>query len=534
MRTKLTRKWPSGVSRGRLLAAVLVAWLGAPALIADVTALKAGKIYTGAGDVIENGVVVITDGKITAIGPGLPIPSGARVVDCGSQSITPGLVDACCVLNFDVQQSWGWRGAGAPETAPKLAPLVVGAEGELIETGAAPPPHIDPPGEDSYYLGSDVDADCGAPHAADGGTWARIADLASEHARHTRLGEPCVCGVSPLAPDGEGSFAPSVSPFFTWGDNEAEVIPHRRVMDSVNLTSRDFERLASEGVTTVFVSPDSASVIGARGAIVKTGGPLGGRVVRAEDAVKASLGADPSRRGWSNQLPFGGRATMYTRRPTTRMGVEWVFRKAFFDAQRYAAGLPLIGADIAPTAAFSTLNAVLAGDVPLRIQARKHHDIFTALRLAQEFGVSVLIEEATEAYQTIPLLKDTQTAVVFGPLYMDADGYRAFSGETDEARLSTPRLLQAAGVEYALTAQEGRGEESLSRQAMIAIRYGLAPAQALAAVTATPAKLMELSDRVGTLKVGADADLVVWSGAPFEATSRPVKVLINGQVAYER
>ncbi|MCA9242503.1 MAG: amidohydrolase family protein [Phycisphaerales bacterium] len=511
-----------------LIATALVAF---PAF-AGVTAIKAKRILTGAGEAIDNGVIVITDGKITAIGPGLAVPSGAKTIDCGDKTITPGLVDACCVLNFDVQQSWGWRGGAAAEEAPKLASRVVGPEGALIDTGAEAPPHRDLEGDDSYYIEPDP-----RPAATDTtlcGPWSRIAAIAAEHARHTLLGEPCVCGSSQLAPEGESSFAPSVGPYFIWGDNEAEVIPHRRVLDSVNLMSLDFQRLLSEGVTTVFVSPDSASVIAARGAIVKTGGALGDRVVRAEDAVKASMGADPSRRGWSNQLPYGGRATMYTRRPTTRMGVEWVFRKAFFDARRYAAGLALTGADVAPTEAFDVLNSVLAGETPLRIQVRKQHDMFTALRLAKEFGIKPLLEEGTEAYQTIPLLKESHTPIVFGPLYMESDGYRAFSGETDEARLSTPKLLQDAGVEWALTAQEGRGEESLPRQAMIAIRYGLEPAQALTAVTSSPAKLMNLEGRVGALKVGADADLVVWSGEPFAATSRPEKVLINGQVAYER
>ena len=106
------------------------------------------------------------------------------------------------------------------------------------------------------------------------------------------------------------------------------------------------------GVTTVYASADSSDVIGARGTLLKTAGPLEERVFRRADAVKAVMGGDPSGRGEANLLPpyYGPPPTVLTRRPTTRMGVDWVFRKAFYDAQRSSAGLELHGADMPPRA----------------------------------------------------------------------------------------------------------------------------------------------------------------------------------------
>ena len=134
------------------------------------------------------------------------------------------------------------------------------------------------------------------------------------------------------------------------GEAVSEVVPETRVIDSVDLRAPDFARLARSGVTTVFVSPGSSAVIGARAAIVKTAGPTEGRIVRNADAIKASMGRDPrSPRGGYNRRPSARYVSTRTRRPTTRMGVAWVLRKALFDARDAKAGLgPIGGADCAP------------------------------------------------------------------------------------------------------------------------------------------------------------------------------------------
>jgi len=96
------------------------------------------------------------------------------------------------------------------------------------------------------------------------------------------------------------------------------------------------------------------------------------------------------------------------------------------------------------------------------------------------------------------------------------------------------KALLDSGIETALTAHELRDEDGLARQAMYAIRYGVAADKVLRAVTATPARILGLGDELGTLEPGKRADVVIWSGQPFEATSSPLVVLIDGEVVLDR
>jgi imidazolonepropionase-like amidohydrolase len=449
---------------------------------ADVIVLKARRIHTLTGEPIDGGVVIVRGGKIEAVGRGLPIPDGARVIARPDGVITPGLIDACCTLDPEIPESAsGWP------------------------------------------------FDSGRPSL-----WRRLGeDAARDHDGPDHVCTPECPGWQSTA--AQEPLASATPPGLTWAEQSSEVTPHRLVIDSVNLLSNDFSRLLNGGVTMVYVSADSSEVIGGRGTILKTAGPLSERVVRRADAVKASMGSDPSDRGLPNFLPpyYGPPPSILTRRPTTRMGVEWVFRKAFYDAQRVRDGLAIYGADMPPRQAIPVLQQVLAGEVPLRIQARMQHDIFTALRLAAEFHLKFTLEEATEAYRCLPQLKQAAVPVLFGPVYITPKGFRSLTDEVNRPRLNSPRQLADAGIEFALTAQELRDEEGLVRQAMLAVQNGLTPAQGLRAVTATPAALLGLQDQLGTIAPGGAADLVVWSTEPLDATSRPLVVLINGRVVLE-
>jgi imidazolonepropionase-like amidohydrolase len=468
-----------GVAASAVLGVLVSIALAADQGDSDVIAIKARRIYTLAGEPIDGGVVIIRAGRIEAMGRELPLPEGARVIARSEGVVTPGLIDACCTLDPEIpEEATGWPFAGG---RPSLWWVL---------------------GEDAAH-----------PHDEENGPDSGL--------------DPTDTAQAPLAS--------AVPASFTWTEQSSEVTPHRLVIDSVNLLSNDFARLLKGGVTTVYASADSSDVIGGRGAILKTGGPLNERVVRRADAVKASLGSDPSDRGLPNFLPpyYGPPPSILTRRPTTRMGVEWVFRKAFYDAERVRDGLAIHGADMPPRQAIPVLLQILAGQVPLRIQARMQHDIFTALRLTAEFHLKFTLEEATEAYRCLPQLKAAGVPVIFGPLYMTAEGFRSMTDEVRRPRLNSPKQLADAGIDFALTAQELRDQEGLVRQAMFAVQNGLTPEQALRAVTVTPAALLGMQDQIGTLAPGGVADLVVWSTEPLEATSRPLVVVINGRVVLE-
>lgn len=478
------------VSMCGLLAIVAFAAFVPPAgADADVFVIRAARVYTMSGEPIESATIVVRDGRIVAVGSDVPIPENARVLEFENAVVTPGLIDACCVVNAETPQQ------AARYTYGDAPPNFWQAVGKIAEH------HEDDPDEERFAPALPGEPLCPAPAPAD--------------------------AVEALAP-AQGARV-------SWAGHASEVTPHCRVFDAVNLFSNDFQRLARSGVTTVYISPDSASVIGARGAIVKTAGPLDHRVVRAADAVKASLGSDPSYRGRRNILPpyYGPPPNVLTRRPTTRMGVDWVFRKAFYDAKRTRDNLEIYGADQPPAEAIPVLLDVLDGRVPLRIQARMQHDIFSALRLADEFDLDFILEEALEAYRCLPQLAAADVPVIFGPLFMEPTGYRAYNGEADRPRLNAASQMHAAGIRFALTARELRDEQGLVRQGAVAVRNGLAEDVALRALTRTPAELMGLSD-VGFIAPDARADLVVWSRSPFDAASRPLLIMVDGRIVHKQ
>jgi imidazolonepropionase-like amidohydrolase len=310
-------------------------------------------------------------------------------------------------------------------------------------------------------------------------------------------------------------------------------VPHTRVIDTMNLRSPDFERLVLGGVTTVFISPDSAAVIGPQGAVVRTAGPMMDRVITPAADVKAVMGTDSYTVGADNAPPFRGFVSTRTRRPNTRMGVTWVFRKALYDTREWEQGLTPTGADTPPAEAFPVLESVLDGKTPLRMQARMQQDIRTAVRLADEFDLKFTLLEANEAYKCIDLIKENEIPVVYGPLSMESAGMRRFSRDMGDSRLSTVRELIDAGVDVALSAQDLREEDGLARQAMYAVRAGVSPAAAVKAITLTPAKMLGIDAETGSITAGKRADLVVWSGEPLDAASRPVVVLIGGRTVMD-
>ncbi|MEZ6189487.1 MAG: amidohydrolase family protein [Planctomycetota bacterium] len=299
----------------------------------------------------------------------------------------------------------------------------------------------------------------------------------------------------------------------------SEVVPHLKLADALSLSGAIWGRLAAQGVTTVYVTSNPASVIGSQGALVGTGREPA--LLAHPGDVKLTLSNEAWRRGQRNGRPFRDSAGMTARRPNTRMGLIWVLREALMDAQR--------GVE---TPAAQALGATLAGQHGLRVHARQRHDLETALRLADEFGIKKLcFEEATEAYHCLDLLRGRDVEVIFGPMFMEPLGSQARTGEAEHPCLKTPLLLEQAQIPFCLTATD-RLDEGLAEQAMWAMRYGLEFDAALRAVTQSPARVLGILDRTGTLEVGKQADLVVWSGQPFAATSKPLLVLRGGRAIY--
>lgn len=463
----------------------------------DVVVIKADSIYVGDGRVVEHGVLIIENGRVKQVGSGLAVPEGGKVIDIGHGSVTPGLIDANARVESTDLIPWGQESTAPGAPAPRADMWADTRAGE-------------PGPETAVETNPDREAD----RAAAGKLPLHVGESPEEYATN--------------------AFAVGVGVDSVVSEQSSEVVPHTNVLDGLNLDSSDFQRLVRGGVTTVYVSPDASAVIGPRGAVVRTVGPANSRVLVPAAAVKATVGSDPSYFGTRNRSPSRYSMSPYTRRPNSRMGLVWVFRKAFYDALRLQQGEVAYGADTASPEALAVIGKILHGKVPLRIQARIQRDILSALRLADEFKLHFTLEEATEAYLCIDEIKAAKVPVIFGPIYAIPTGIRQRSGEGQRSRYCTLRALLDAGIPTALSAQENREEDGLARQAMLAQRFGVTLDDALRSVTQTPARMLGLDDQIGTLEPGKRGDAVVWSGPPFAATSRIVSVLVDGELIVDR
>ncbi|MBL8858134.1 MAG: amidohydrolase family protein [Planctomycetes bacterium] len=312
-----------------------------------------------------------------------------------------------------------------------------------------------------------------------------------------------------------------------------EIQPGLRVATSLDPFSIAWDRQVRNGVTTVLVSAPDQNVIGGLSVVLKTAGAesIAARTVKNDAVLRGSMGTQPSQ---GNHPAFGRPTDFYSRRPTTRMGVEWAWRKAFYDAAASAAD---------PKRAFNgsdRLIAALKGDLTVSIQAWATQDIRTAVFLKEEIesqdefknGLNkprFFLDAAAEAWKEPQLLVRSKIPVVLPP-------FPAQGRTRDNAFMAwnTAEELRKQGVPFALSSHGSESpEDALALQAGYAMMGGLPFESALAAVTTIPARLMGVADRVGTLEVGKDADLVLWNGAPFEPSSRVIAVIVDGVMRYD-
>jgi hypothetical protein len=278
-------------------------------------------------------------------------------------------------------------------------------------------------------------------------------------------------------------------------------------------------------VTSVLASPPDDAVIGGLGVAMKTAGPdsFAARTIKADAVLRGAIGQQPSNR---NHPAQGRPNDFYSRRPTTRMGVEWVLRDRFYEAaySRKDASRAFPGS--------AELLSVLDGRRPFAIEAWTTQDIRTAVFWKEEmeregFGrPRVFIDAAAEAWKEPQLLVRSGIGVVLPPFPLQGR-----TGDGAFMAWDTAKILNDMGVPIALSSHNSALPEArLARQAGYAMRGGLPFDAALRAVTIAPARMIGIEDRVGSLEVGKDADLVLWNGTPFEATSRVIGVLVDGRL----
>lgn len=305
------------------------------------------------------------------------------------------------------------------------------------------------------------------------------------------------------------------------------ITPELRAIDAINPYDRCFEEAAAGGVTTCVTGPGSANVIGGQFVAIKThGDSVENMVLRFPVAVKAAFGENPKR-------VYNGK----NQTPSTRMATAALMRKALIEAQEYNEKLEKGKADPEKmperNLGKEILARVIRRELPMKIHAHRADDILTAIRICREFKLRYTLDHCTEGYLITDKLKEALSedceGIIVGPLLTERSKI-----ELKNLSFKAPKVLEQAGIEYAMmTDHPVTPEQYLPICTAVAVREGASEEGALKAITINAAKITGIADRVGSIEVGKDADIAVFSGHPFDFRSRCVLTLVNGKVAHE-
>jgi imidazolonepropionase-like amidohydrolase len=318
------------------------------------------------------------------------------------------------------------------------------------------------------------------------------------------------------------------------------ITPHLRALDAVHPEDQAFKELVAAGVTTVLTGPGSGNLIGGQWVCLKTvPKPSVEQMVLLEPAgMKMALGENPKR-------VYGEQK----KAPSTRMGNAATLRTALVDAQNYLEKWRRYEVDLADYRAkveagdedeeepkpperdlkLEALGKVLRREMKARVHAHRADDMLTAIRIAEEFDLDLTLEHATEGYKIAGVLAEKGIPVTAGPILFSREKY-----ELKDMTPKNPGVMSKAGVKVAIQTDEMSAVKYLTINAALAVREGMTEEEALKAITINPAEIIGVADRVGSLEVGKDADLVVFSGHPFDYRTVAELVLVDGQVAYKR
>ncbi|MDJ0954801.1 MAG: amidohydrolase [Acidimicrobiia bacterium] len=387
-------------------------------------------IWTAAGEEIDDGSLLITDGRIVAVGPDVDT-ADATVVDCEGRFVLPGFVD---------------------------------------------------------------------PHTHTG-VW------------------------------GEG-----VRDDYDGNEISEAVTPYTRALDAIYPEDIGFADARRGGVTTLGISHGSANPVGGQLSVAKTYGMVADEMVIKEPAgLKMAFGENPKRVG-----------EHYKRAPSSRMGVAYLARKAFYEAIEYRKDWehhraleaeeqakpegerkPLrepkldLGKEI--------LLQALDHKIPVRNHAHRMDDIRTAIRLADEFGYRLVIEHATEAYRIADEIAKRDVMLAIGPLF----GERA-KREVSKATPASVGIMVEKGCTVAIMTDSPINPiHGLRDLAIMAIREGLDQSKALATITLNAARILGVDDRVGSLEPGKDADFVIFDDDPWDARNKVQATYVDGRAVFE-
>jgi len=291
--------------------------------------------------------------------------------------------------------------------------------------------------------------------------------------------------------------------------------PCLRAIDAVNPMDSAFHNALASGITGVMVGPGSSNPIGGQFAFIKTDGRcVDDMVVLAPAAMKLAFGENP-------MTNYGTNGNI----PSTRMGIASLIREEFFLARQY-----FDGGDQAKTFGMECYREVFEGRIPLKAHVHRADDIFTAIRIAKEFGLGLTLDHCTEGHLIAEEIAARGYPAIVGP---------SLAARTKEevglSDFKTAGILQKAGVPVALTTDHPVSRiQYLPLCAALAVKEGMDRHAALRAITIEAARICRVDARLGSLAVGKDADIVIYDGDPLEIASSVRYTIINGRIVWPK
>lgn len=296
------------------------------------------------------------------------------------------------------------------------------------------------------------------------------------------------------------------------------VCPHLRAIDAINPEDEGLEDAVCGGITSIVVTPGSENVIGGQSVAIKTYGKIiDNMILRHPAGMKIAFGENPIKIHSAKDRP-----------PATRMAIAGLLRENLVAAADYMRQQKKgVGER---NLRLEALAKVLAGEIPLRAHAHAADDIMTAIRIADEFNLSLVLEHATAGHKVADAIAARNIPAAIGPSIT-----ARVKVELKDRTYRTPSILHSAGVKIALiTDHPFLPINGLRLEAALAMREGLPASAALKAITINPAEIIGVADRVGSIEKGKDADLVIFDGDPFAISTKVETVLVNGRIVYDR
>ncbi len=303
------------------------------------------------------------------------------------------------------------------------------------------------------------------------------------------------------------------------------VTPQLRAIDGIYHADKAFEEARQNGITTVITGPGSANVIGGQFAALKTyGRSVDEMIIKAPCAMKIAFGENPK--------------TIYHEKhqiPTTRMATAAILREQILKTQEYLEAIQEYEKDREDNEKpefdmkLDSLIPVIKGELPVKAHAHRADDILTAIRIAKEFDLDMTLDHCTEGWLIADVLKESGYDVILGPILTDRSKI-----ELRNQSLKAPGILARAGINVSIMSDHPEVPcQHLMLCAAVAAKEGMGREDALKAVTINAARSVRLEKRIGSLEVGKDADMVLYTGYPLDYMSQVKMTFINGVLIYE-